>query len=275
MAGGHDLNYIALSGVLSLLPGEGIPSFPLNLLADFAGGGLVCVLGILIALISRGQTGCGQVVQTDMVSGSRYISSFPLLHSALETPFWDKPRGDNVLDGGAPFYSVYKCAHDSSGPQYITVASLEPQFFKEFIHVFKRHVPIKRNSPLVGLSDERLHTDRSVWPDLRTYLGEGFAQKTRNDWADIFKGTDACTVPVLTPFEAAQTAYEGDMNPLPHPSLSQTPAIPPSRASESLRPGRHAQEILEEYGIRPEERCRLIEQKIVEVFAVSSPTFKL
>lgn len=115
---GHDINYIALSGVLSMLgtsPGSP-PQPPINILGDFAGGSLVCLLGILMALIERGASGKGQVVEADMVTGARYISTFLVLAAGLEHPTWGAPVGDgteakrgaNMLDGGAPWYGVYK-----------------------------------------------------------------------------------------------------------------------------------------------------------------------
>lgn len=115
---GHDINYIALSGLLSMLgPHGGPPQPPINLLGDFAGGSLVCLLGILMALLERSRSGKGQIVEADMVTGARYISSFLLLTSYLEHPQWgsvvndgtDEKRGTGTLDGGAPWYGVYAC----------------------------------------------------------------------------------------------------------------------------------------------------------------------
>lgn len=276
---GHDLNYIALSGALSLLTGETKPAFPLNLLADFAGGGALCVLGILMALVSRTRTGRGQVVQVDMVSGSRYIASFPLLHASAQTPIWSMPRGQNILDGGAPFYSLYQCARNpnkytDSSPQYMTVACLEPQFFKEFITIFKRIVPISPGSPLYGIPDDALQNDRSNWPHLRCYLERGFMRKTRDEWSEIYAGTDSCTVPMLTPSEAALSSYNGNSVPSPHPFLSETPAPTPTEQSTPLRPGKHTQEILGEFGIGDEACRRLVKEGAIGGLG-GLPAFKL
>lgn len=276
---GHDLNYIALSGALSLLTGETKPAFPLNLLADFAGGGALCVLGILTALISRTRTGRGQVVQVDMVSGSRYIATFPLLHASAQTSIWSMPRGQNILDGGAPFYSLYQCSRNpneaaNSLPQYMTVACLEPQFFKEFITIFKRNIPISPDSSLYNIPEEALQSERSNWPPLRRYLEEGFMRKTRDEWSAIYAGTDACAVPMLTPSEAALSSYDGNSVPSPHPFLSETPAPTPSQHSTPLRPGKHTQEILGEFGIGDEACRRLVKEEAIGGLG-GLPAFKL
>jgi len=274
---GHDLNYIALSGVLSMLPGETKPSFPLNLLADFAGGGAMSVLGILAALISRSHIGRGQVVEVDMVSGSRYISSFPLIHAVSQSPYWNNPRGRNILDDGAPFYSIYQCAKDASESttdQYMTVACLEPQFFREFISIFKKHIPVAPGSTLSGASDENLQIDRKLWPQLRQYLKDGFSTKMRDEWTAIYHGTDACTVPMLSPIEAARLSYDENPIPFPHPTLSHTPANIPGNQWAPLRPGRHTQEILGEFGISDDECRNLTKEGAIEGVG-GIPAFKL
>jgi alpha-methylacyl-CoA racemase len=103
-------------------------------------------------------------------------------------------RGQNVLDGGAPYYSIYECAKipsdslDSLLPQYMTVACLEPQFFHEFISIFKNHIPISVGSPLYGVSEQDLQIDRKNWPQLREYLKNGFSTRTRDEWSEIFHG---------------------------------------------------------------------------------------
>lgn len=165
---GHDINYAALSGVLSMLgrkvsfsqidvtffqtdrfnQGEK-PMFPTNILgelsqclidwlsrliffvADFAGGGMIAVVGILIALYEREKSGKGQIIEVDMVTGLRYVSSFPLLMSRPELglPIWDQPRGENVLDGGSPWYEVYATLDN----QFMTVGAIEPQFYSIFL----------------------------------------------------------------------------------------------------------------------------------------------
>ena len=185
-----------------MLPGtDEKPAFPTNLLADFAGGGLMCVLGILLALIERGKSGRGQVVNVDMVcyhvqedhgmlihglqvSGTRYLSSHPLLLALLRQPIYSKPRGQNTLDGGAPFYSIYTCK--DSG--LMSLGCLEPQFFQAFIDGFLKALP---NG--FALADGwqptiRNQHDRGEWPRLREFIELGFKTNTRQYWTDAFHG---------------------------------------------------------------------------------------
>lgn len=122
---GHDINYIAVSGVLSMLGRSGeTPFAPGNLLGDFAGGGAMCFLGILLALISRSATGKGQVVEANMVDGSAYLATMPRL--SRKTPVWSEPRGTNLLDGGCPYYDTYETKDKG---KYFAVGALEPQFY--------------------------------------------------------------------------------------------------------------------------------------------------
>jgi len=128
---GHDINYLALSGVLSKIGRSGEnPYPPLNLLADFGGGGLMCTLGILMALFERTRSGKGQVIDASMVEGTAYLSSF--LWESQQLGMWEQPRGQNLLDGGAPFYTTYKTADGG----FMAVGALEPQFYKLLIKDF-------------------------------------------------------------------------------------------------------------------------------------------
>ncbi|KAG1905304.1 CoA-transferase family III domain-containing protein [Suillus fuscotomentosus] len=258
---GHDINYIALSGILSMLPGTmHKPTFPLNLIADFAGGGLLCANGILLAIIERGRSGRGQVVNVDMVSGSRYISSFPLLSAGSSA--WAGPRGTNVLDGGAPFYDVYIC----SDGKWMSIGCLEPQFFAQFVDKFNEVMKSSGNqgswSPL--RSTQYIKED---WPKLRKYLEDGFRTQPRDFWTEVFHGkvllinlpslgTDACAVPVLSPTEAAQ--LHGSPYPVPHPELSRTSPSPLQDEIKILDPGKHSVDILRELGLSEEDMRQLV-----------------
>ncbi len=143
---GHDINYIALSGVLSML-GEagGKPQPPSNLMGDFAGGSMICLLGILLALFERTRSRQGQIVEADMVTGSRYVSSFIMLASYLSHPAWgdihgdgtDEKRGRNTLDGGAPWYGVYACKDGG----YMSVGAIEPEFYKLLLEILRKVLP--------------------------------------------------------------------------------------------------------------------------------------
>ncbi|KAI0035416.1 CoA-transferase family III domain-containing protein [Vararia minispora EC-137] len=259
---GHDINYLAMSGALSLLPGTpDKPTFPLNLLADFAGGGLTCAMGIVLALMERVRSGRGQVVEADMVSGTRYLSTYPFIHNALHSPLFASvasPRQLNVLDSGAPFYNVYTCADR----QPIAVGCIEPQFFKIFLEHFYQAVPkewleVEEWKPGLGIQAQK-----ELWPKFRELLDRGFKLKTRDEWVKVFEGTDACVTPVLTPAEAA-VAYSYIS--APAPTLSRTPANKCDRPISVLSPGEHSREILAELGLPSHEIEKLVRAGVVSV----------
>ncbi|KZT40008.1 CoA-transferase family III [Sistotremastrum suecicum HHB10207 ss-3] len=257
---GHDLNYLADSGVLSMFPRGDKPSFPLNILADFAGGGMSCVMGILLAVIERQKSGLGQVVECNMVSGTRYLSSFPLLLSLAENPTFGEPGASKgLLDGGAPFYEVYRCSDGG----YMSVACLEPQFFKVFMDRFSGALKLARTVEIMEAPMPlHLQNDRSRWPELRRYLEKGFLSKTRDEWTTIFEGSDACVMPMRTPAEAA-TAH-GPV-PAPHPRLSRTKLEVGSSdlSIDILEPGAHTDQILRELDITDRERAQLVADGVV------------
>lgn len=202
---GHDINYLAVSGVLSQLGRTSeAPYPPANILADFAGGGLMCAFGILLALLAREKTGKGQVVESNMVDGSAYLGTF--MRFATKTPAWNRPRGENLLDGGCPFYDVYECKDGG----YMAVGALEPQFFKEL---------------LKGLGLDEGHAikqqDRSIWPDMRKTFHAKFLEKTRKQWEAIFDGKDACCTPVIDQAELEHARYEQR----PAVGLTHTPGL--------------------------------------------------
>ncbi|KAI1797368.1 CoA-transferase family III [Ganoderma leucocontextum] len=258
---GHDLNYLAVSGVLSMFPGEGKPEFPLNLLADFGGGGLMCAMGILLALIERSRSGLGQVVNSDMVTGVRYLASFPLLLSELRLPPFGETRATGLLDGGCPYYNIYTCADD----QWVSVACLEPQFFRLFLDHFLEALPQDFTIDGWKPSQDDQH-DRDLWPHMKEFMETGFKLKPRDYWTNVFHGIDACVLPVLSRHEAAAVASTSAIVPQPHPDLSRTPSILPvsSRSSDwsqsaMLSRGEHTEQILSELGLSTQERARLRE----------------
>lgn len=188
---------------VKMLPGEGKPTFPLNLLADFGGGGVICALGILLALLERGRTGKGQVVNADMVnimsddvdycivthllqvSGTRYIASFPLIQNFLGSGPLAGERGTNLLDGGAPFYDTYTCQDGG----WMTIGCLEPQFFAVFIGKFTQALKAEGFDPLRGWHpDTSTQFDRDLWPKMKEYLTKGFLTHPRDFWAQLFHG---------------------------------------------------------------------------------------
>ncbi|KAI9654978.1 MAG: hypothetical protein M1821_005731 [Bathelium mastoideum] len=190
---GHDINYLAVSGVLAMLGRAGEkPYAPGNILGDFAGGGAVCVLGIVLALVQRERTGRGQVVEANMVDGSAYLASMPRL--GMKFPLWDGPRGTNLLDGGAPFYDTY----ETKDGGYIAVGALEPQFFAALLQglqIDPSSLPGDRN-------------DRSTWPALADLFTRVFKTKTRAEWEQVFDGTDACCTPILDQAELEDSGYD-------------------------------------------------------------------
>ncbi|XP_040350893.1 alpha-methylacyl-CoA racemase [Herpailurus yagouaroundi] len=255
---GHDINYLALSGILSKIGRSGEnPYAPLNLLADFAGGGLICTLGILLALFQRTRSGKGQVIDASMVEGTAYLSSF--LWKSQQVGLWERPRGQNMLDGGAPFYTTYRTADGG----FMAVGAIEPQFYKLLIKG-------------LGLKSDELPNQMSVtdWPEMKRRFAEVFAKKTKEEWCQIFDGTDACVTPVLTFEEVTQhdhnkergsfiTDEEQSVSPRPAPLLSDTPAVPSSKRDPFV--GEHTEEILQEFGFSQVEINQLTSDKIIEI----------
>jgi alpha-methylacyl-CoA racemase len=182
---GHDLDYIALSGALAAMGEPGRPPVPpLNLVGDYGGGGLFAAFGIVSALVHAGRTGEGQVVDAAMIDGA--ASQMTMIYGMLASGRWSLERGANLLDGGAPFYRCYAC----SDGHFIAIASIEPQFFRAMMEG-------------VGLDPAAWdQADRSEWPALAEAIAAAVARQTRDHWAAVFEGTDACVAPVLSMAEA-------------------------------------------------------------------------
>jgi alpha-methylacyl-CoA racemase len=218
---GHDIDYIALSGALEPIGRAGErPHAPLNLIGDFAGGGMLMALGILAALLERERSGRGQVVDAAMVDGSALLMTF--IHGMNAAGMWPFGRGENMLDGGAPFYDTYR----TSDGRFVAVGALEPPFYAALLAG-------------LGLADADLpgQHDRAGWPVLRSRFAEVFATRTRDEWSSVFAGTDACVAPVLSPSEApghphnrARNAFVevgGIVQPAPAPRFGRTPPPAP------------------------------------------------
>ncbi len=233
-AAGHDLNYLALTGVLDMIGRAGAaPVPPLNLVADYAGGSLMCIVGLLSALLHARQTGEGQVVDAAMVDG---VSLLATAMSGLRSAgLHDGPRGTNILDGGAPFYDVYEC----SDGKYLSVAPIEEKFRVLFLSGLGFDV-----SAFPDLSDQ------SNWPDGRRLIATRLAQHSRDHWCEVFDGVDACVAPVLTPQEAPDHPHNmargnyidigGLRQPAPAPRFEKTPAAVPAPPQERGAGGGHA-----------------------------------
>ncbi|KAI5780763.1 CoA-transferase family III domain-containing protein [Geopyxis carbonaria] len=180
---GHDINYISVSGALSLFGrADGKPYPPGNVVADFAGGGAMCFIGILLALLHRERSSKGQIVEANMVDGSAYMTTWPRFLINNGSIEWHGPRGTNLLDGGAPFYDTY----ETSDGKFMAVGALEPTFYSKFIQLLLpgEHIPDR--------------SDPSNWDRLRVLFSERFLEKSRREWEIIFDGQDACVTPVKT-----------------------------------------------------------------------------
>jgi alpha-methylacyl-CoA racemase len=249
---GHDINYIAISGALSAIGRRNEkPLAPINLLGDFAGGGMACALGILLALIERSRSGRGQVIDAAMVDGAAYLAAF--LYKFRSTGFWSDERGTNLLDGAAPFYDTYR----TKDGQYMSVGAIEPQFYAALLHGLGLDAATMPNQ-----------NSRAHWEETANKLTEIFAGKTRDQWCAIFDGTDACVAPVLGLGEVDDHPHpkarqllirddNGNCEPAPAPRLSRTPG---SVRRPMPKVGQHTQEVLREYGLRDDEIAPLRER---------------
>lgn len=215
MAAGHDINYIALSGALEPIVGaDGAPVPPLNMLGDFAGGSMYLVSGVCAGLYRAERTGEGCVIDAAIVDGAAHLTG--MLHSMRAAGSWDGGRGQNLLDGGAPFYRTYETA-DS---KYVSVGPIEPKFYAALVET------MGLTEELAGLEQN----DESTWPRLRERFAEVFRTKTRDEWAAAFEGVDACFAPVIAPGEvltephlAARGTYvevDGHIQPAPAPRIT-------------------------------------------------------
>ncbi|MFN8037381.1 MAG: CaiB/BaiF CoA-transferase family protein [Acidimicrobiia bacterium] len=238
---GHDLNYIALAGVLAHIgTAGGPPVFPINLIGDFGGGGLLLAFGVLAALLERERSGTGQVVDAAMVDGAASLMSIFVGLDALGA--WG-PRGTNILDGGAHFYNVY----ETSDHEWVSVAAYEPKFYAELLRV-------------LGLDDvdPAGQMDREQWPTLRERLAAIFGSRTRAEWIEVMRGHEVCFAPVLTMHEARQHPHNvardtfvevgGAPQPAPVPRFSRTPGEV-SRAPVAA--GADTGEVLRDWGVDP------------------------
>jgi alpha-methylacyl-CoA racemase len=224
---GHDINYIALSGVLGMVGRAGEPPTPpLNLVGDFGGGGMLLAFGILAALWERSVSGKGQVVDAAMVDGSALLAvTFAGLFAAN---LWTEDRGTNLVDSGAPFYDAY----ETSDGKYIAVGAIEDKFQQELFTV-------------LGLEDlAGTSIDPKSWPVAKERVAEVFRTRTRDAWCEMFEGSDACVSPVLSPTEAPQHPHNvhrgtfvtlgGITQPAPAPRFSRTPADVPAPPRETI-----------------------------------------
>jgi alpha-methylacyl-CoA racemase len=247
-AAGHDINYIALAGVLRNVQRHGGPPVPpLNLVGDFGGGAMFLAFGVVCALLEAQRSGEGQVVDAAMIDGAATLMSMMYAFRAMGV--WTDEPGTNMLDTGAHFYDVY----ETSDGEYVSIGAIEPQFYAELLE-------------RMGLAGEELpwQLDKAQWPAMRDRLAHVFRSKTRAEWCAILEGTDACFAPVLSMAEAHEHPHlagratfvdvDGVLQPAPAPRFSRTRAAlttPPSR------PGADTDAALRAWGFDEAEIAKL------------------
>lgn len=229
---GHDLNYIALAGVLDAIGREGQPPTPpLNLVADFGGGALYLAFGMVSAMLEARSSGLGQVVDTAMFEGSAHLAT--LFHGMRAAGQWSTERGTHYLSGAAPWYDSYACADG----KWLSVAAIEDRFWIVFAKGIALDAAALPN-----------RDDPANWPALRERIAERLRARTRDEWEQVFAGADACVAPVLDLEEATRHPHavargtfveiEGVMQPAPVPRFSRTPPDLPRapQPSDNARP---------------------------------------
>lgn len=233
---GHDISYLALTGVLGAIgPGDGPPSAPLNLVADFAAGSFIAALGIVAALFERSRSGQGQYIDTAMIDGCLSLM-------AMHWPVWGSPvlpaRGQGLLAGGAPYYRCYACADG----RYLSLGALEPQFFAQLW------------TALMG-GEPPDHMDMRTWPEIEAAFERKFREKTRDEWTLHFEGKDACVMPVLSPEEVWSHPHIAHR--FTRSGAASVPVIPRFGGQEWAPPAvdtrDRSDEILGQAGLTPEE----------------------
>jgi alpha-methylacyl-CoA racemase len=237
---GHDIDYLALTGALHCIGGpEKPPAPPLNLVADLGGGAMYLVAGVLAALVEARESGQGQVVDAAMVDGvANLMSAFQAFRQQGE---WTANRGENIVDGGAPYYGTYETADG----KHVAVGAIEPHFYANLLAVLQ-----------LRAADLPAQNDRPSWPIMRERFAAVFRTRTRDQWEQAFAGREACFAPVLNMDEAWQhphmraretfSAFDGVHHPTPAPRFSRTPAALRRRAPAA---GEHSLEILEQWGV--------------------------
>lgn len=234
---GHDINYISLTGALAAIgPQGGAPSIPLNLIGDFGGGSLYLAMGICAALFERSRSGKGQVIDAAMVDGATSLAGTFL--TRVSEGRWNDERASNQIDGGAPYYNIY----ETSDGEYISIGSIEPQFFSMLKDKLELNDPLWEQQ-----------MNQESWPRMTAKLRELFRNRTRADWCDLLEGTDVCFAPVLSFAEVANHPHikaretvvtvEDTLQTNVAPRFSRTPS---AVGRPLTRTGLHTEEILNE-----------------------------
>jgi alpha-methylacyl-CoA racemase len=245
---GHDINYLGLTGALHAIGTADKPVAPLNIGADFGGGSMFLVVGVLAALLERATSGRGQVVDAAMVDGASSLVT--MIYGLLGVGLWQDRRASNLLDGGAPFYDTYACADG----RHVAVGPLEPQFYAALVE------GLGLTGALPGGQYDVEH-----WPEHRRRFTEAFARRPRDEWAAHFEGTDACVTPVLGmgeapshPHLAARGTFveqDGVSQPGPAPRFSRTPG---AVRGPARRVGADTRDVLTAWGFSADEVAGLL-----------------
>lgn len=241
---GHDITYLAYSGLLHGIGRQGSPPVPpLNLVADQGGGAMMLIAGMLAALFQRSRTGKGQVIDASMIEGASMLAA--PIHAYMAAGLWSDRQGQNLLDSGAPFYDTYETADK----EHIAVGCLEPRFFAEFA----RLLPLDQD--FVGGQ-----YDKALWPDMRVAIAGRVKEKTREEWAGLFAESDACVAPVLSltearnhPHNRARQSFVSSgrlERPAPAPRFSESPQ---TLAAAPTAVDRRSTTILARFGMSEDE----------------------
>jgi alpha-methylacyl-CoA racemase len=245
---GHDINYLALTGALHCLgDADRPPPPPLNLVADLGGGALYLVVGLLAAAMEARHSGRGQTIDVAMIDGVTHLMS--AFQAFRQQGTWTGRRADNIVDGGAPFYGSYV----TRDGKFVAVGAIEPHFYANLVKV-------------MGIDREHLpdQNDRSAWPRMRRRFAEIYATRTRDEWAAVAAGRDACLAPVLTIDEAPEhpqmqarevyAAFDGLRHPSPAPRFSRTPSM---LRRPTPAPGQDSRQALVDWGISSDQVAAL------------------
>jgi alpha-methylacyl-CoA racemase len=244
---GHDINYIAIAGVLGAIGREGErPVPPLNLVGDYGGGGMLLALGVVSALFEAQRTGRGQVVDAAMIDGAAQLAT--IMFSFANAGAWGS-TGTNVLDTGAPFYDVY----ETSDGGYMAVGAIEPQFYAELLRLLE-----------IDPADAP-QWDRERWPERRKQFADAFRSRTRAEWTALMEPTDACTTPVLSLTEAARHPHNAARRTFVERPQGMLPAAAPRFSASTEDPIREvppAEEVLAGWGLPDAELAYLRDAQV-------------
>jgi len=241
---GHDINYIALSGTLSMIGRSGDrPVPPINLVGDFGGGGMMLSFGVLAAVIEARTSGSGQVVDASMVDGASLLAS--MMYGMRAMGMWDGGQGGNMLDTGAHFYEVY----ETSDGKFVSIGAIEPQFYAELLERLE-----------LNLDELPAQHDATRWPESKAIIAARIAERTRDEWDAVFVDSDACYAPVLEADEAIAHPHNvhrgtfiniaGVDQPAPAPRFRRTPNVVPTPPAHA---GQHTDAALQRWGFTATE----------------------